>query len=159
MISISAHGSIYALVRDAGYDLEAEFCGKIDLLVFSIEGCVKIHAGNLKDTIPAPDHPLLRVDLTDRRGAVTGVALQAGQSAELPNIVWPDATPVLQFSHQVQDSWATARSIWPIPPGDSWSGATEAKCACRLTGLKLLKGGVDQPGPRLRLVVADAPAA
>jgi hypothetical protein len=150
VVSVSVSGEITATITETHQVLHGRFCGRVDFFFFSVSGCVDIALGSgPAPGIPTPDHPVTRVDLTDRRGTITGRAARAGAPPDpkpLPNTVWPDTVPLVQFSTYVQNRLAGS-PFAPSPaelPGPQWSGSSELKYAYRLTGLDLVR--VDGPG-------------
>ncbi|GLY25994.1 hypothetical protein [Micromonospora sp. NBRC 101691] len=71
-------------------------CGEVDLVFFSIGGCVDFHLGDEPGPPPTPlASPLTGVALSDRNGRT--VAEAATDPDDAP-VVWPDVVPVLAFS-------------------------------------------------------------
>jgi hypothetical protein len=153
IVSVSVRGNVRALITEQAQTFSGEFCGKVDFFFFSVEGCVSVEFGSGNDPgVPVPDHPLTRVDLTGRTGAITGRAYRPGETLDpaRPAIAWPDTVPLLNFAAYVQNR-LVGSSFAPIPselPGEPWSGSTELKYAYRLTSLEIRKrGGSATPGP------------
>lgn len=128
------------------YWLDGAFKAEVDLGLTTISGSIHFHLDEGgKATPPEPEHPLLRVDLVDRRGALTGSALPGNAAST----VWPDTTPVLHFAHKVVNALQGSNFKVGVPlPGEDWSGATELRYAFRLEKLVLRKkGGAALAGP------------
>ncbi len=149
VISISVTGEIIlTLWEDAGdlkANLQGKFCGKVSFFFFSIKGCVGIEIGDsLTPTAPPPPSPVGSVVTTDRRGFTTGDLTAGGPSPT----VWPDAVPVIGFTHNVGvalDAPTSAFLPGPAAAGPRWSGTTEMKYAFRITAVSL----VPRSGPAL----------
>jgi hypothetical protein len=148
VVSISVSGDVQAIFTNDYQVLHGTFCGEVDCFFFSIKGCVDITIGSGDAPgIPTPDHPLTRVDLTDRKGAITGRAILDDTAAEPgapPATVWPDTVPLLNFSHFAQNC-LSGSPFSPMPaelPGQPWSGSSELKYAFRLTNVELNQVGV-----------------
>ena len=153
VVSISARGEIVLKLKDEENRLDGEFCGKVDLFFFSIEGCVRISIGSdPSEAIPPPASPLLKVDLTDRRGVVTGRAGFVSRTgavsktpvlpneANLPERAWPDTVPVVHFAHWLGTALETGSDFSELgqaPPASIWSGTSELKYAYRLVSVTL----------------------
>ena len=89
---------------------------------------------------------MTRIDLTDRRGTLTGGALKAGQQGK--NTVWADTTPVLNFSHYITNEMSGGQfNPGPELPGEDWCGSSDLKYAFRLKKVELRKNGVAVSGP------------
>ncbi|WP_426163647.1 hypothetical protein [Sandarakinorhabdus sp. DWP1-3-1] len=153
IVSVSVRGNVKALITEQSQLFSGEFCGKVDFFFFSVEGCVDVEFGSGSDPgVPVPDHPLTRVDLTQRTGAIVGRAYRAGETVDpqRPALAWPDTVPLLNFAAYVQNRLAGS-SFAPVPaelPGEPWSGSSELKYAYRLTSLAIRKsGGAALPGP------------
>jgi len=147
IVSVSLSGDITAIITNDQQRLHGKFCGEVDFFFFSVKGCVEIEVGSgPAPSIPVPDHPLLRVDLTDRKGAITGRAPRDGAPADPnapPSTVWPDTVPLLSFSSYIQNRLAGS-PFSPTPaelPGPQWSGSSGLKYAYRLIGIDLIKVG------------------
>ena len=160
VVSISARGSLILTLTESLTRLKGEFCGKVDLLFFSIEGCVGFSIGPGHDPdIPEPASPLTGIDLTDRYGRITGRAVRVSPAAPpdssgpaLPSTVWPDTVPVLQFRQYMNpDLSGSAFRPVPstgIPTPHKWAGTSELKYAFKLTGVELRpRGGAPLTGP------------
>ncbi|MBK6958456.1 MAG: hypothetical protein IPH22_08850 [Nitrosomonas sp.] len=75
VISVSAYGNIVLTYLNDNISLDGEFCGKVDLFFFSIEGCVKFRIGTPPTlTPPPPEPPVASVVLTDRGNRIMGEA-------------------------------------------------------------------------------------
>ena len=153
IVSVSVRGDVKALITEDAQTFSGEFCGKVDFFFFSVEGCVHVEFGSGSDPgVPVPDHPLSRVDLTGRTGAIVGRAYRAGETLDPARLAlaWPDTVPLLNFAAYVQNRLAGS-SFAPVPaelPGEPWSGSSELKYAYRLTSLAIRKaGGTATPGP------------
>ena len=153
VVTLSVRGNVKALITENNQSFSGEFCGKVDFFFFSVEGCVDVSFGNGSDPgIPLPDHPLTRVDLTSRVGAIVGRAYRSSdaQDPDLPPLAWPDTVPLLNLSAYVQNRLAGS-AFAPNPaelPGEPWSGSTELKYAYRLKTLAIRKQGqAAMPGP------------
>ncbi len=153
IVSVSVRGNVRALITEQAQVFSGEFCGKVDFFFFSVEGCVDLKFGNGDDPeVPVPEHPLTRVDLTTRTGAIVGRAYRTGEAfdAARPALAWPDTVPLLNFAAYVQNSLGGS-AFAPVPPelpGEPWSGSTELKYAYRLKTLAIRKrGGAAIPGP------------
>ena len=84
IVSVSVRGDVRALITKDAQLFSGEFCGSVDFFFFSVEGCVHVEFGSGSDPgIPIPDHPLTRIDLTGRTGAIVGGAYRAGETHEL----------------------------------------------------------------------------
>jgi hypothetical protein len=152
VVSVSVSGTlIITLWEDGGLrtHLEGEFCGKVSFFFFSISGCVGIEIGDtITPAAPPPEPPIGSVTLTDRRGFVTAEATTGSAGAD--HTVWPDAVPVIAFTHTVQNGLPSGSAFQPgaPPPGEPWSGTSELKYAYRLTGVELVPaGGAPLSGP------------
>jgi hypothetical protein len=164
VVSISARGSLILEVRESRSNpgnpyirIDGEFCGKVDLFFFDIEGCVGFSIGSDEVfEIPKPDSPIKSIALTDRTDRVMGVATKTTPQANaiLPtpnadgfvppvsgpnNTVWPDTAPVISFAHGVIKG-PTAEGQFAIanpPTQPLWSGSSELKYAFRLDNVRL----------------------
>ncbi|MBL8702082.1 MAG: hypothetical protein JNK67_27105 [Alphaproteobacteria bacterium] len=174
--SISAHGELVLEARESAGDvqvkIEGEFCGEVDLLFFSLEGCVGISIAPDVDTEPPPPpSPVKGISLTDRRDRIMGVATKgtpsdapifsnppqdpadaASQTAtataagvDANNTVWPDTAPVIHFAHYVQNAMGSAAQFLPgpTPAQPKWFGSSELKYAYRLDSLVLRRASDD----------------
>lgn len=155
VVSIAAAGELVLKLKQDEKRLDGKFCGKVDLFFFSIEGCVGISIGSEPGAaMPPPASPVLKVDLTDRRGVVTGRARFAGRAAAgdntlpgeetLPERVWPDTVPVIHFAHfhdTVLNGTSDFQGLGPAPAGERWSGTSELKYAYRLVSVRLREVG------------------
>ncbi len=153
IVSVSVRGDVKALLTEKDQLFSGEFCGKVDFFFFSVEGCVHVEFGSGSDPgIPDPDHPLTRIDLTNRTGAIVGRAYQPGetQDPDRPAVAWPDTVPLLNFAAYIQNR-LTGSAFAPNPaelPGEPWSGSTELKYGYRLKSLAIRKrGGSPMAGP------------
>ncbi|HEX5592280.1 MAG TPA: hypothetical protein VFX35_02895 [Solirubrobacterales bacterium] len=136
VVSISARGEITLLTNGEQTKLHGKFCGEVDLFFFSLSGCVGITIGPDIGDLGPPQSPLAGVDLVSRRGYATAAAVREGTGA--PPRVWPDAIPVLHFSHIVDAAGAAGDfKIGEPMPGPVWSGSRELKYAYRITGVRL----------------------
>jgi hypothetical protein len=140
-VSARVQGQIQQIADKTRYWLDGEFKAEVDLGLVTVGGSIHFHAekgGQAQP--PEPAHPLLRVDLVDRRGTVTGRAAALG-AAQPGSTVWPDTTPVLQFGQNLANALAAGSAFQPGDPlpGDLWSGASEMKYAYRLKKLELRK--------------------
>ena len=150
VVSVSVDGEIDLTLTHQEQYLKGHFCGHIDCFFFSVGGCIDVSFGNEPQlTIPEPENPLLKVDLTDRRAVVTGAASLEHSGAPVPT-VWPDTVPVLHFAHYVTTALAAGSAFSPAPAatGPVWSGSTELQYAFRLTGVDILDAsGTPLAGP------------
>jgi hypothetical protein len=150
VVSVSASGVVHLTITHDNQYLFGHFCGSVDCFFFSISGCIDVSFGNEPTLdIPTPDHPVLGVDLTNRRAVVTGAAALVGSNATVPT-VWPDTVPVVHFAHYVGTELAAGSAFAPgqAAPGPVWSGSDELQYAFQLTGVDLLdSGGNLVPGP------------
>ena len=146
IVSVSVRGDVRALITEDAQLFSGEFCGSVDFFFFSVEGCVHVEFGSGSDPgVPIPDHPLTRIDLTGRTGAIVGGAYRAGETHEAnrPPVAWPDTVPLLNFSAYIQNR-LTGSAFAPSPaelPGEPWNGSTELKYAYRLKSLLIRKAG------------------
>lgn len=161
VVSISATGEIVLKLKGDENRLDGRFCGKVDLFFFSIEGCVGISIGSDPgEAIPPPASPLLKVDLTDRRGVVAGRARLAGRTgsvtetpslpadASLPERAWPDTVPVIHFAHWLDtalEAGSDFSGLGQAAPSPPWSGTSELKYAYRLVSVRLRVAGSAEP--------------
>ncbi len=159
VVSIAARGELILEYRDtpagALVRLDGEFCGEVDLFLFSLSGCVGVSIGNTIDTTPpVPPSPVKGLSLTDRRDRIMGVASTGAPQARavfVPsdptaaaavdgnNTVWPDTAPVLHFSHYVENGMGAAAQFLPgpTPTQPQWTGTSELKYAYRLDSVEL----------------------
>jgi hypothetical protein len=164
VISISARGSLILELRESRSNpgnpyirIDGEFCGKVDLFFFDIEGCVGFSIGSDETfQIPAPDSPVKGIALTDRTDRIMGMASKNTPQANaiLPtpnangfvpaisgpnNTVWPDTAPVISFAHGVINAVAAGGqfAIGAPPTQPLWSGSSELKYAFRLDNVRL----------------------
>ncbi len=151
LVSATVQARVQAQIQRIGvnttYWLDGEFKAEVDLGLCTVGGSIHFHLDEGgKASPPEPEHPLLRVDLVDRRGTLTGAALA---NAGAGSTVWPDTTPVLHFAHKVVNALQGSSFNPGAPlPGEDWSGATELRYAYRLTRLELRKtGGAALPAP------------
>jgi hypothetical protein len=145
-VQARVQGQIQRIAEKTTYWLDGEFKAEVDLGLCTVSGSIHFHVDEGgKATPPEPEHPLVRVDLVDRRGTVTGRAGAAGCT------VWPDTTPVLHFAHKVVNALQGSGSAFAPGaglPGPEWTGATELQYAFRLKKLVLRKkGGAALAGP------------
>jgi hypothetical protein len=165
VVSIAASGSLVFSVQEEEVRLEGEFCGEVDLFLFSLSGCVGISIGNPPAPPAEPPSPLAGINLTDGRDRIMGVARAGGGSlAGKPivplddptggvdpsgnNTVWPDTAPALIFLHDVEEAIASSQfSAVGNPPanGSPWSGTSELKYAFRLDDVVLRRAVDDTP--------------
>ncbi|MCQ0968894.1 hypothetical protein MLD63_00390 (plasmid) [Paracoccus sp. TK19116] len=168
VVSVSARGDIVLTYQNGNVSLDGEFCGKVDLFFFSVEGCVKFHIGsNPALTPPAPPPPAMSVVLTDRGGRIMGEALDeakiaAGQTLKaLPifqmtevdgvmqntgadpkdnHTIWADTAPVINFAHYVKDAIPAGQQFDPTaqPSGEIWFGSNRLKYTYRLDNVRLV---------------------
>jgi hypothetical protein len=175
VISISARGELILTIRepfpgesDMYVRLDGEFCGKVDLFFFSIEGCVGVSVGSERSlTPPAPKSPVASISLTDRSDRIMGHATTGAPQAnpifpplpdsdsvgedEIPapapagenHTVWPDTAPVIHFGHYVTNDLPSGSQFDPgTPPSQpKWFGASELKYAYRLDNVILRRRG------------------
>ena len=150
VVSVSVDGEIDLTLTHEEQYLEGHFCGHVNCFFFSVGGCIDVSFGNEPQlTIPEPENPLLKVNLTDRRAVVTGAASLDGSAAPAPT-VWPDTVPVLHFAHYVTTALAAGSAFSPgqAASGPAWSGSTELQYAFRLTGVDILDAsGTPLAGP------------
>lgn len=172
-VSIAAHGELIAEIRDNRQSMNAndpamfvrldgEFCGEVDLLFFSLSGCVGISIGSeLSQVPPPPPSPVRGVSLVDRRDRIMGTAI-ASPSENNPAIpqavaifgdtgseagavtvddnqmVWPDTTPIIHFTHFVENGFSSGQfSPGPTPSQDQWWGSAGLKYAYRIDFIEL----------------------
>lgn len=164
VISISARGEIVLTYQDGNVSLEGEFCGKVDLFFFSLEGCISFRIGsNPALTPPPPPPPAVSVVLTDRGGRIMGEATAGGgalralpifQMTEVDGVmqntgaapkdnhtVWADTAPVINFSHYIKDALPAGGQFDPAaqPSGEKWFGSNRLKYSYRLDGVRLVR--------------------
>ncbi len=170
VISISARGEIVLTYLNDNISLDGEFCGKVDLFFFSIEGCVKFRIGAPPALIPpAPEPPVVSVVLTDRGNRIMGEALAGGsvlrglpifQMTEVNGImqntgadpkdnhtVWADTSPVINFRHYIKDAIPDGQQFNPAgqPSGEHWFGSNRLKYTYRLDGVRLIRVSDGKP--------------
>ncbi len=164
VISISARGEIILTYQNGNVSLDGEFCGKVDLFFFSIEGCVGFRIGTATaPTPPPPDAPVVSVMLTDRGNRIMGEALEGGGAlAARPifemtavngvlqntganvrdnNTVWADTAPVINFRHYIKDAIPDGQQFNPAfqPSGAEWFGSNRLKYAYKLDAVRLIR--------------------
>jgi hypothetical protein len=119
--------------------ISGKLCGKVSFLFFSVEGCAEFKLGSQPGLpIPAPEPLVTRLDLSDRRGVVTG-SRDANASGALPE-VWPDTIPLLHFRHHLQSELNGSSHLKlanGLPTGPSWTGSSELKYTYRLNRVTL----------------------
>jgi hypothetical protein len=140
VISVGVDGLVHFHVSPGYKYLEGHFCGHVDLFFFEVEGCVDIRIGDDPPlNIPAPESPILGMDLCDHLSAVKGRASRSA-TTDVPT-VWPDTVAVLHFGHYVEDGLGGAsdfvRSVSPTAALSPWSGSTELKYAYRIKQVEL----------------------
>lgn len=162
VVSIGARGEILLTLQDGRVWMKGEFCGKVKLLFFKLEGCVRFRIGNeAVEAVAPPPPPVASVVLTDRRGQIMGEATTGAQLQGLPifdlveqggqmvnrgadprdnHTVWADTAPVVNFRHFVQDADGAGqfRSSGQ-PSGAVWFGSNRLKYAYRMTAIRLLR--------------------
>lgn len=143
ILGISISGELLLKLSEREQRLTGEFCGAVSFLFFSIRGCVRFELGTNPDLeIPFPGQLIPKLDLTDRRGVVTGT-LNALPSDVIPAqvpIVWSDTVPVLSFLHHLKSLLDTSSNITRTgqpPTAPLWTGTNELKYTFRLTGVEL----------------------
>ncbi|MGB3722934.1 MAG: hypothetical protein WA979_08970 [Pacificimonas sp.] len=164
-------------VDDPKIYIEGEFCGEVDMWFFSISGCVGISIGDDSPPVPPePPAPVSDVTLIDRHDRIMGRGVTGGAPLANPisptpadieesdenaipttpdarpnHTVWPDTTPVINFSHFVENGLPSDSQFAHIPgnpSGPKWFGASELKYAYRLDQLILRKrGGAEVADP------------
>ncbi|AGT11059.1 OmpA family protein [Paracoccus aminophilus] len=163
VISIEARGQIILTYQNEQISLDGEFCGKVDLFFFSIEGCVKLRIGSVPAiSPPAPPPPVASVVLTDRAARIMGEAapegtgLQARAIFEMTevngklqntgaaprdnNTVWPDTAPVINFAHAVVNAAPRAQFDFAgQPSGEPWFGSNRLQYRYRLDDVRLVR--------------------
>jgi hypothetical protein len=148
VLRIAARGEITLLSDGTNTDLRGEFCGEVDLFFFSLSGCVGIEISASLGGPPPPRSPVTGVDLVSRFGVATAAAPRAGAGEPPP--VWPDAIPVVHFSHFVDVALGeSAFAIGAPLTGPVWSGSRNLKYAYRITEVKLepVDGALFGPPP------------
>lgn len=144
IVSVGVSGEMLAVLRENDAYMTGKFCGKVSFFFFTVKGCVEISIGDASDTdIPVPDAPAVALHLVDRLGTTSAkgaptAADVASDRAE--HTAWPDAVPVVEFSHYVTQEWL-ADSMFrpsPAPAGDPWSGSSGLKYAFRVRKVELL---------------------
>jgi hypothetical protein len=65
VVSLSARGKLRVIAPDP-FVLRGEICGKLDLWLFSIEGCASFTIGDGNATVPDPPDPFANMVLIDR---------------------------------------------------------------------------------------------
>lgn len=174
VISVSARGEIVLTYQNGDVWLDGEFCGKVDLFFFSVEGCVKFRIGSPSAiAISPPPEPVVSVVLTDRSGRIMGEAVAAGGLQALPifqmsvvggetrntgadpkdnNTVWADTAPVINFRHFIKDSIPDGNQFNPAdqPSGAIWFGSNRLKYTYRLNDVRLVRAsdGVQVAGTK-----------
>lgn len=169
-VSISTHGELIAEIRDNRQStipndtdmfvrLDGEFCGEVDLLFFSLSGCVGISIGSPTDqTPPPPPSPVRGISLVDRRDRIMGTGTTSENPRGVPifgdtgnaddntsaatindnHTVWPDTTPVIHFTHYVENDFASAQfSPGPTPSQEPWWGSAGLKYAYQVSKVEL----------------------
>lgn len=157
VVSISARGELILEIRDDYIRLDGEFCGKVDLFFFDIEGCVGVSIGSSPDlTCPPAANPVGSIGLTDRRDRMMGIAdtgvpagraifdpddPSAGSEVDKNNVVWPDTAPVIHFKHYIENNMVSSAQFTPgaTPSQPKWTGSSELKYAYRLDNVLLRK--------------------
>ena len=163
VISVSARGNIILTYKDEAVFLDGEFCGEVDMWLFSLKGCVKFKVGTPRalDVVqPAP--PVASISLIDRASRVMGEAAPLGTplradpifrmaevNGEVVNTgvapkdnhtVWADTAPVLNFRHYAEDAVpVTQFNISGQPSGEAWFGSNLLKYSYKLRDVKLIK--------------------
>lgn len=137
-IGASAHLDAILVPTETVFYGRAEACAKVDLWLTSLEGCVHLDIGKKPSgPVPEPDSPLLRVVLTDRTGLVVGTA--EGDGGPIPT-VWPDAVPVVCFSHWVAQAPGYRGTTAPIgnsaPSGNGWVGTKKLEYRFELMSVR-----------------------
>lgn len=164
VVSVSAYGDITLTYKPDDVFLDGEFCGEVDMWLFSLKGCVKFKIGSepAEDVVQPPD-PVVSVSLTDRLFRVMGEAAPAGtallgqpivrleeqadgtvvNTGAAPkdnHTVWADTAPVLNFRHSV-NVVSTAGAQFDLdgqPSGEVWFGSNRLKYAYSLRGVRLI---------------------
>ncbi len=165
IVGISVSGELLLKLSEREQRVTGKFCGEVSFFFFSVRGCVDFELGTDPDLdIPFPGLLVPRLDLTDRRGVITG-KLDAPASmpptdavpAEVP-VVWPDTVPVLSFLHHLKNAMDTEtnidRDVQP-PTAPLWSGTSELKYTFRVTGVELYQ----QVGAAFEKLDPELPAA
>ena len=65
IVSLSAHGKLRVIAPEP-FVLRGEICGKLDLWLFSIEGCASFTIGDADAAVPLPPNPFVDMVLIDR---------------------------------------------------------------------------------------------
>lgn len=163
VISVVARGQIVLTYQDGAIWLDGEFCGKVDLFFFSIEGCVTFRIGSPAAlTVAPPPAPVASVSLIDRGGRVMGEAAPAGTALQAQpifrmtevngkmqntgaaprdnNSVWADTAPVINFRHFMQNAVSGGQfNLGGQPSGEEWFGSNRLKYRYRLDGVRLVR--------------------
>lgn len=159
--SIAARGELVLTYLDGNVFLDGQFCGEVDLFLFSISGCVGVHIGGDPNDIdpPPPEVPVASISLTDRRDRIMGTARPGtgtpagapifevtddgsneGASIDDNNTVWPDTAPVLHFRHYVDAGDVSGQfEPGPAPSQPKWFGGNRLKYAYRIDTIVLSK--------------------
>ncbi|MGP9804930.1 hypothetical protein [Paracoccus sp. NSM] len=162
VVSIGARGEILLTLQDGRVWMKGEFCGKVRLMFFKVQGCVRFRIGNeAVEAVAPPPPPVASVVLTDRRGQIMGEATAAGTPQGRPifdlveqdgrmvnrgadprdnHTVWADTAPVVNFRHFVEDAdtGGQFRSTGQ-PSGAVWFGSNRLKYAYRMTRIRLVQ--------------------
>jgi hypothetical protein len=160
IISISVTGELEARITDKGAMLRGEFCGEVDFFFFSVEGCVSFTVGSEPAIDPPPADPLVSgLVLADKFSRVVGEGAASLGALTDAHTAWPDAAPVLRFSHGVRNGLG-ASGYKPTPSngwGAAWSGTNRVRYLYELQAVELFKHPAS--GPALAIDTTTWPSA
>lgn len=162
IVGISVSGELLLKLSEREQRVTGQFCGEVSFFFFSVRGCVRFELGTEPDLdIPFPGLLVPKLDLTDRRGVITGtleapptVPPSPAVPSEVP-VVWPDTVPLLSFQHHLRSALDAATNVTRSgqpPTAPLWTGTSELKYTFRLTGVELWKqggGGFEKLEPTL----------
>ena len=179
VVSVSARGELILEARESHVRIDGEFCGKVRMLFFKLEGCVGVSIGGepqLKP--PEPPPPVTGISLTDRRDRVMGKATTGSDPAGVPvfspddpdsaadvddnHTVWPDTAPVLHFRHAAEFALGDDAqfSLDDVSGNRVWWGSDRLKYAYRIDAITLRKvdpNGAVTSDELLRAVQTSSP--